>query len=174
MTEPNQTSSVEIAIRLVSDSSQLPSYAHPFDAGADLHSTENCILAPGQRRVIGTGVAVALPPGTVGLVHPRSGLAANHGITIVNSPGTIDAGYRGEIRVCLLNTDPHTSFEIRRGDRIAQLVIVAVIHAQFVPVAELDDTARGTGGYGSTGLGKFDQPGSADHSGSEPTSRSDA
>jgi dUTP pyrophosphatase len=128
-----------------------PVYAHPGDAGADLTSTEAVRIAPGQRVTVGTGVAVAIPSGYAGFVVPRSGLAARHGITIVNAPGTVDAGYRGEIRVTLLNTDSSEPYDIAAGDRIAQLVLVPVARATFVPVAELPDSARGAGGFGSTG-----------------------
>ncbi|AYG05005.1 dUTP diphosphatase [Gryllotalpicola protaetiae] len=129
----------------------VPGYAHPGDAGADLVSTEAVRIAPGQRVTVGTGVAVALPDGYAGFVVPRSGLAARHGITIVNAPGTVDAGYRGEIRVTLLNTDSSESYEVAVGDRIAQLVLVPVARATFVPVVALPDSVRGTGGFGSTG-----------------------
>jgi dUTP pyrophosphatase len=130
---------------------RVPQYAHPGDAGADLASSESLVLAPGQRATVGTGVAIALPDGYVGLVVPRSGLAARHGITIVNSPGTIDAGYRGEIRVTLLNTDREDSYTVSVGDRIAQLLVLPVSRAHFVPVERLPGTARGEGGFGSTG-----------------------
>jgi dUTP pyrophosphatase len=129
----------------------VPTRAHPGDAGVDLCTTEDVILEPGERVLVGTGIAVALPVGTVGLIHPRSGLAAKTGLSIVNTPGTIDAGYRGEIRVCLINHDPRTPVELRRGDRIAQLVVQQVELADFVPVDRLDDTVRGAGGYGSSG-----------------------
>lgn len=129
----------------------LPSYAHPGDAGADLYCTVDVELAPGERRLVPTGVALALPEGYVGLVHPRSGLAFRHGLSIVNAPGTIDAGYRGEIQVCLVNLDPATPITLGRGDRIAQLVIQRVEAAEFVEVADLDATQRGAGGHGSTG-----------------------
>jgi dUTP pyrophosphatase len=128
-----------------------PQYAHPGDAGADLVATEGVELAPGERATVGTGVAIALPDGYVGLVVPRSGLAARHGITVVNSPGTIDAGYRGEIRVTLLNTDGKSSYTVAVGDRIAQLLVLPVSRARFVPVEKLPGTARGEGGFGSTG-----------------------
>lgn len=143
--------SLEIRFRRLSSTAIMPSYALPHDAGADLSADEEVTLPPGGRALVGTGVAIALPPGTVGLVHPRSGLAARHGITIVNAPGTIDAGYRGEIKVCLLNTDLTAPFVVRRGDRIAQLVVQQVLTAHFVEVAELDATARGSAGHGSTG-----------------------
>ncbi|MGY5317762.1 dUTP diphosphatase [Neomicrococcus lactis] len=128
-----------------------PSYAHPGDAGADLRARESVTLGPGERALVPTGVALALPFGYVGLVHPRSGLATKHGITVVNAPGTVDAGYRGEIKVTLLNTDLHESMTFERGDRIAQLVIQRVEQAVFVQVDSLEDSARGTGGFGSTG-----------------------
>ncbi len=128
-----------------------PSYARPGDAGADLVTTSDVRLAPGERAVVGTGVAVAVPEGYAGFVHPRSGLAARTGLSIVNSPGTIDAGYRGEIRVCVINLDPAEPVELRRGDRIAQLVVQKVEHAEFVEVDRLETTQRGVGGYGSTG-----------------------
>ena len=129
----------------------VPRYAHPGDAGADLAIAEDCELAPGERRVVGTGVAIALAPGWAGFVHPRSGLAARSGLTIVNAPGTIDAGYRGEIKVCLLNTDLRTPIRLARGDLVAQLVVQAVASAEFVELTELSPTSRGAGGYGSTG-----------------------
>ncbi len=129
----------------------LPSYAHPGDAGADLHAASDVHLAPGERALVGTGIAIALPQGYAAFIHPRSGLAARHGLTIVNTPGTVDAGYRGEIKVLLLNTDPATPISLRRGDRIAQLVIQRVERASFVEVAALEESSRGAGGYGSTG-----------------------
>ena len=129
----------------------MPFRAHAGDAGADLHSAEDITLQPGQRALVSTGIAVALPMGTVGLIHPRSGLAAKQGLTIVNAPGTVDAQYRGELKVCLLNTDTTTPIEITRGMRIAQLVVQKVELVDFVEVDELDDTERGAGGYGSTG-----------------------
>ena len=129
----------------------LPRRAHPEDAGADLYSAQDLILQPGERALVRTGVAIALPIGTVGLIHPRSGMAAKHGLSIVNTPGTIDAGYRGELMVCLLNTDRTEAIEITRGMRIAQLVIQRVELAQFEEVDQLDETERGSGGYGSTG-----------------------
>ena len=129
----------------------LPSYARLDDAGADLVCAEDVDLAPGQRAVVGTGIAIALPAGYAAFVHPRSGLAARHGVTLVNAPGTIDAGYRGEIRVVLLNTDPAVPVSFRRGDRIAQLVVQRVERAAFREVAALPDSARGDNGFGSTG-----------------------
>lgn len=131
---------------------QLPVYARAGDAGADLTSTRTLVLHPGERALVGTGVRLALPEGTVGLVTPRSGLAARHGLSIVNSPGVIDSGYRGEIKVCLVNLDPAQPVEINQGDRIAQLVVMPFVHARFEPVDSLDETQRGSGGYGSTGI----------------------
>ena len=142
---------VEISIKRLDPDLPLPSYAHPGDAGADLHSAVEVTLGPGERTLVPTGIAMALPEGYVGLVHPRSGLAARHGISIVNAPGTIDAGYRGEVQVCLVNTDTTEPFTVRRGDRIAQLVVQRVETAVFVEAADLDASARGAGGYGSTG-----------------------
>ncbi len=130
---------------------ELPSYARPGDAGADLRAREDVRLAPGERRVVGTGVAIAVPGGYAAFVHPRSGLAARHGVTVLNTPGTIDAGYRGEILVCLLNTDREHSVTLRRGDRIAQLVVQPVSRAVFAVVESLPGSLRGIGGYGSTG-----------------------
>ncbi|WP_134739423.1 dUTP diphosphatase [Nocardioides sp. 503] len=129
----------------------LPSYAHPGDAGADLVTTVDVTLRPGERALVPTGIAIALPDGYVALVHPRSGLAARHGLSIVNTPGTIDAGYRGEIKVLLINHDPVDAVELRRGDRVAQLVVQRFERARFAEVTELPDSARGGGGYGSTG-----------------------
>lgn len=132
--------------------SEIPVYAHPGDAGADLVASEAVSLAPGQRALVGTGVRIALPEGYVAFVVPRSGLAAKHGITIVNAPGTVDAGYRGEIKVSLLNTDATHSFDVAVGDRIAQLIVMPVPRVQFIPVDELPGSSRGEGGFGSTGL----------------------
>ena len=130
----------------------LPEYARPGDAGMDVYSTIDCSLAPGARAVIPTGIAIALPEGYVCLVHPRSGLAAKNGISIVNTPGTIDSGYRGEIKVILINTDQSETFEIKRGDRIAQLVFQKFESARFYEVQNLPESQRGAGGFGSTGL----------------------
>jgi dUTP pyrophosphatase len=156
--EPRQRPSADLAVevtRLDTDL-PLPAYAHPDDAGADLLTTVDVSLAPGERALVPTGVAIALPEGYVALVHPRSGLAARHGLSIVNTPGTIDAGYRGEIKVMLINHDRTLPIELRRGDRIAQLVIQRFERARFIEVGELPDSARGSGGYGSTG--GFGQP----------------
>ena len=142
---------VKVLLQQLDPGLELPSYAHPGDAGADLRSGETFELQPGERRLVGTGVAISLPIGYAAFVHPRSGLAAQHGISIVNTPGTVDAGYRGEIKVCLINTDRTRAVSIARGDRIAQLIIQPVSVATFVPVGELPSSARGIGGYGSTG-----------------------
>ncbi|GAA1792024.1 MULTISPECIES: dUTP diphosphatase [Leucobacter] len=139
---------LEIPIR----AEQIPSYAMPGDAGADLRSTESVLLAPGERRLVGTGVSIALPEGFAAFVMPRSGLAAKHGVTVVNAPGTVDAGYRGEIKVALLNTDRSSAFQVESGDRIAQLVVMPVVRAEFVAVDELPESSRGAGGFGSTGV----------------------
>ena len=132
-------------------SGTVPEYAHPGDAGADLRSAVDVVLEPGRRHTVPTGVSIALPDGYVAFVVPRSGLAARHGITIVNSPGTVDAGYRGEIQITMLNTDPDESFAIATGDRIAQLIVMPVSRARFVPVETLPGSQRGDGGFGSTG-----------------------
>ena len=129
----------------------VPAYAHDGDAGADLHSAEDLVLAPGARRLVRTGLAIVLPDGYAGFVHPRSGLAHRHGLTVVNAPGTVDAGYRGEVCVNLLNTDPALAVTISRGDRIAQLVVQQVARARFVVTDALPPSERGTGGHGSTG-----------------------
>lgn len=129
----------------------MPGYALPGDAGADLHAAEAVTLGPGERATVGTGVSIALPDGFVGFVVPRSGLAARHGITIVNSPGTVDAGYRGELRVTLLNTDVSVPYSVEVGDRIAQLIVMPIARARFVPVTSLPGSHRGEAGFGSTG-----------------------
>ena len=142
---------VEIALRRLHPDAVVPSYAHPGDAGADLCTTIDVHLAPGERALLPTGLAMALPEGFVALVHPRSGLAARCGLSIVNTPGTVDAGYRGEVKVLLINHDRTETVELSRGDRVAQLVIQRCETAAFREVAELPDSARGDGGYGSTG-----------------------
>jgi dUTP pyrophosphatase len=139
--------SVEVLI----SAEQIPSYAHPGDAGADLVAAEAVVLQPGERATVGTGVSIALPDGYVAFVVPRSGLAMKHGITIVNSPGTVDAGYRGEIRVTLLNTDSSSAYPIAIGDRIAQIIVMPVARARFIAVESLPGSERGTAGFGSTG-----------------------
>jgi dUTP pyrophosphatase len=142
---------VIVRFRRLSEAARAPARAHDGDAGYDLHAAEPAALAPGQRASVGTGIAVAIPDGHAGLVLPRSGLAARHGISLVNAPGLIDAGYRGEVRVLLINTDRERSFEVAPGDRIAQLLVVRVEGPQLEEAAELDDTGRGLGGFGSTG-----------------------
>lgn len=142
---------LSVPIKMLDDGLEPPAYAHPGDAGADLRTRIDFELQPGERALIPTGVALALPVGYAAFVHPRSGLAAKHGITVVNAPGTVDSGYRGEIAVTLLNTDASVPFSFRRGDRIAQLVIQKVEHAAFVTVDALPDSVRGEGGFGSTG-----------------------
>lgn len=143
---------LQIPVRSLDPDLPLPAYAHPGDAGADLVARIDAILvAGGGRALIPTGVAIALPEGWAGFVQPRSGLALRHGVTVLNSPGLIDAGYRDELKVILVNTDPTTDYEIRRGDRIAQLVVRPVAEATFLPTDELPDSVRATGGFGSTG-----------------------
>lgn len=148
MTDPSR---VPVLISRLDPGLPLPGYAHPGDAGADLHARHDVILAPGQRALVATGVAIALPSGYAAFVHPRSGLAARHGVTVLNAPGTVDAGYRGEILVNLLNTDPHRAFTIARGDRIAQLVVQRVSEACFVEVRSLPGSQRGDNGHGASG-----------------------
>ena len=145
------TSELPVPVRRLDPDLPLPAYAHPGDAGADLVAAEDVEIAPGERTLVGTGVAIALPDGYVGLVHPRSGLAARLGVTVLNAPGTVDAGYRGEIKVILVNHDPTSTVKISRGDRIAQLVVQRVERAHFHVVDELPDSVRGAGGHGSTG-----------------------
>lgn len=145
-------SPMQIEYVLLHDLAQAPSYAHSGDAGADLVCVEDVKLNPGERRLVPTGIAIALPDGFVGLVHPRSGLANKHGIGIVNTPGTIDAGYRGELKICLINLDPSEAVELPAGSRIAQLVIQEVIRANFKQVESLDETERNASGFGSTGI----------------------
>ena len=147
----NEPLRVQVLIRRLDPGLPIPGYAHPGDAGADLHAREDVTLAPGERAAVPTGVAIALPAGYAGFVHPRSGLAARHGITVVNAPGTVDAGYRGEILVNLLNTDAREAFSIRRGDRIAQLVVQRVNEAHFVEVESLPGSHRGDTGHGASG-----------------------
>lgn len=148
--------STRLAVVRLDPELPLPARAHPGDAGVDLFSAVDVELAPGHRALVATGIAVAIPEGMVGLVHPRSGLAARVGLSIVNSPGTIDAGYRGEIKVCLINLDPDQPIRISRGDRIAQLIVQRVELPDLVEVASFEeagiaDTSRGSGGHGSSG-----------------------
>jgi dUTP pyrophosphatase len=148
---PDAAASVHVPVLLIAPGAVTPAYALPGDAGADLCLAEDVELAPHQRTLVGTGVAVAIPEGYAGFVHPRSGLAHRLGLSLVNAPGTIDAGYRGEIKVNLVNLDPTRTIQLQRGDRVAQLVVQPVVRARFVPVAELPASERGSGGHGSTG-----------------------
>lgn len=148
MTGPSR---IPVAFRRLSPDARVPAYASDGDGGADLTAVAAVTLAPGERALVPTGIAVALPPGTVGLVHPRSGLAARHGITVVNAPGTIDSGYRGEVLVNLVNLDPREEFTIEVGDRIAQLVVQEYLHADFSETDSLPESVRGDTGHGSTG-----------------------
>jgi dUTP pyrophosphatase len=143
---------LELRFKRLGEGARLPTRANPDDAGLDLHAAEPATLEPaGGRAAVGTGLAVEIPPGHAGLVLPRSGLAARHGIALANAPGLIDPGYRGEIRVLLLNSDPRERFEVQSGDRIAQLLLVPFIEAEPLEVAELAETGRGEGGFGSSG-----------------------
>jgi dUTP pyrophosphatase len=142
---------VDVLIRRLDPGIPLPEYAHPGDAGADLRTTVDAELAPGERALLPTGVAVALPDGYAAFVHPRSGLAVRYGVSLVNAPGTVDAGYRGEIQVSVVNLDPRSPVSFRRGDRIAQLVVQRVERARFHEVATLPGSARSDGEFGSTG-----------------------
>ena len=141
----------DVLIKRLDPGVPLPSYAYPGDAGADLTAAEDVQLAPGERALVRTGLAIALPAGYAAFVHPRSGLAAKYGVTLVNAPGTVDAGYRGEIKVTLLNTDRDQAVSFKRGDRIAQLVIQPVEAVAFVTAASLSASTRGLGGFGHTG-----------------------
>jgi dUTP pyrophosphatase len=142
---------VRVLVKRLDVGMPLPAYAREGDAGLDLHAAHDATLAPGARALVGTGLAVALPPGCAGFVLPRSGLALRHGVSIVNAPGLIDAGYRGEVKVLLVNHDPTAAVTLRRGDRIAQLVVQRVERAELIEVDELPASARGAGGFGSTG-----------------------
>ena len=144
-------SSVQVLITRLDSELPLPRYAKGGDAGADIVSRIDITLAPGERALVPTGIAIALPDGYVALVHPRSGLAIKHGVTMVNAPGTVDAGYRGELQIILINHDKSESVSFKRGDRIAQLVIQKVERAEFVEVHDLPGSGRGSGGFGSTG-----------------------
>ncbi|WP_202619185.1 dUTP diphosphatase [Ornithinimicrobium cavernae] len=145
------TQPVPVLLHRLDEALPVPGRAHPGDAGVDLHAREDVTLAPGQRALVPTGVAIALPDGYAAFTHPRSGLATRHGITIVNAPGTIDAGYRGEIMVNLLNTDASEAFTVRRGDRIAQLIVQPVSVVAFTEVSVLPGSARGSSGHGASG-----------------------
>lgn len=143
---------ITVPIKILDEGMELPEYAHAEDAGIDLRSAIDTVIGPGERSIVPCGFAIELPPGAAALVLPRSGLAAKHGISVLNSPGLVDSGYRGEIKVVLVNTDKDVSFEIGRGDRIAQLVITSFPKIQFDPIDELGDTERGIGGFGSSGI----------------------
>jgi len=145
------TLTARVTVRRLHPQALVPTYAHPGDAGADLASVVAVTLGPGERALVPTGIAIALPPGFVGLIHPRSGAAARHGLGMVNAPGTIDSGYRGEILINLINLDPHDPIEIRPGDRVAQLVIQEYAAATFAVADSLPGSARGETGHGSTG-----------------------
>ncbi|WP_062517956.1 dUTP diphosphatase [Demequina gelatinilytica] len=149
---------LEILVSTTEPDVPLPRYSHPGDAGADITTRIDVQLAPGERATVPTGLRIALPAGYAAFVHPRSGLAARHGVTVVNAPGTVDAGYRGEIAVTLLNTDAHEPVTLARGDRIAQLVIQRVELAEFVAVEDLPGSHRGEGGFGSTGVATAEAP----------------
>ena len=151
MSAASDAGRVDVLVRILDDGIGAPVYAHPGDAGADLCTTVDAELAPGERGLLPTGVAIALPDGYAAFVHPRSGLAVTYGVSLVNAPGTVDAGYRGEIRVTLMNTDRDRPVSFRRGDRIAQLVIQRVERAVFHEVTMLPGSSRGDGGFGSTG-----------------------
>lgn len=142
---------VDILIHRLDPDAQIPAYAHLGDAGADLATTHDVQIGPGERVLVSTGIAIVVPDGFAAFVHPRSGLAVRHGLSVVNTPGTIDAGYRGEIKVLLINHDLHEPILLTRGDRVAQLVVQRVEHANMIEVDQLPDSARGVDGYGSTG-----------------------
>lgn len=149
--EPAVDASIEVLVQRLDPGLPLPAYALPGDAGADIVAAQDLTLAPGERAVLPTGIAIALPPGIAAFVHPRSGLAARAGLGLVNAPGTIDSGYRGEIKVIVINHDTGNTLQLHRGERIAQLVFQRVEQARFVEVDELPGSERGTGGHGSTG-----------------------
>lgn len=156
---PAPTVATPVSVRRLHADALLPRYSTDGDAGADLTSVADLTLRPGERALVPTGIALALPPGTVGLVHPRSGLAARHGVTVLNAPGTVDSGYRGEILVNLVNLDPTEDFTVRVGDRIAQLVVQEYLHAEFSDADSLPGSARGDTGHGSTGgFGAYRSP----------------
>lgn len=162
---PSSVGAVHVGVVRLDPDLELPRYAHDDDAGADLVARVEVTIAPGGRALVPTGVALAIPEGHAGFVHPRSGLAARHGISIVNAPGTVDAGYRGEIVVNLINLDPAAAFTVQRGDRIAQLVVQRVARAEFLVVDSLGETARGDTGHGSTGgFGSPESTGGAESS----------
>lgn len=167
MTDPGTSAppSLTVAVRRLDPEVPLPAYALPGDAGADIVTTVDAELAPGERAALPTGIALALPDGYAAFVHPRSGLAARAGMTLLNAPGTIDSGYRGEVTVIVVNHDPHRTLRLQRGDRIAQLVVQRVEHAHFVEVDDLPASARGAGRHGSTGGAAALHAGTAEHRG---------
>ena len=165
------TTPVDVLLVRLDPDLPMPSRAHPGDAGVDLYAAADCDLAPGARALVPTGISIALPDGFAAFVHPRSGLATKHGVTVVNAPGTIDAGYRGEIKVGLVNLDRTTPARLRRGDRIAQLIVQAVTHVQFHEVEHLPGSVRSIGGFGSTGVRAEDRAGNADHTVDAPEGR---
>ena len=173
MSGPEPSSGVRVLLRRLDPELPPPSYAHAGDAGADLLAAVDVVLEPGQRATVPTGVAIALPEGYAAFVHPRSGLAARHGVTTLNGPGTVDAGYRGEVQVTLVNTDLARAVRLSRGDRIAQLVVQRVEHAQFVAVEALPGSERGTGGHGSTGGWADQGTGRATERATEPVTEQD-
>lgn len=150
-TLPAEVPAVPVLVQRLDSGLPLPAYSMPGDAGADLHTTVDVTVRPGERVLVPSGIAIAVPEGYAAFIHPRSGLAARHGLSIVNTPGTVDAGYRGEVKVLLINQDPQEAIELKRGDRVAQLVLQRVERAVFAEVDALPETARGAGGYGSTG-----------------------
>lgn len=154
---------IDVLISILDTGIQMPAYAHPGDAGVDLHTTSDIELPPGERCVVGTGIAIALPSGFAAFVHPRSGHAARLGLSLVNAPGTVDAGYRGEIMIIMINLDPRETIGLRRGDRIAQMVFAPIAHARFHVVDRLPGTHRAEGGLGSTGVGGSGPTASGDH-----------
>ncbi len=143
---------INLPVKRLDDSVELPTYAYEGDAGLDLRANESVVLRPFERRLIGTGIAVAIPDGYAGFVQPRSGMALRQGLSMANTPGLVDSHYRGELKVCAINLDPNTEIHISRGDRIAQLVIQRVPTVDLVEVKELDETDRGIGGFGSSGV----------------------
>lgn len=148
---PRPENAVDVLLQRLDPELPVPAYAHPGDAGLDLVTAVDCVLQPGERALLPTGIAIALPSGYAAFVHPRSGLAVKYGVSLVNAPGTVDAGYRGEIRVSIVNLDPRAPVTLRRGDRVAQLVVQRVEHAVFHEVERLPGSDRGEGGFGSTG-----------------------
>jgi len=142
----------QVNLKKLNPDAVIPTYSKQWDAGADLYSIEDVEIWPGKRRLVGTGIAVEVPVGFVGLIHPRSGMAANHGVTVLNTPGTIDAGYRGELKVIIINLDKYKPFKINKGDRIAQFVLQEVVVSEFIEVQQLSESVRNVDGFGSSGI----------------------